>query len=114
MTKEGKVRRYRLFKLKNWTPPKPKEYVDKLPAIGIILRTSRSTLQQRLEANVCEFCEREGGYFEVHHIRKLKDVKGKGTWEQLMIAMKRKTMILCNECHDLLHAGKLSHKRKKV
>jgi len=44
----------------------------------------------------------------------LKDVKGKARWEQIMMARQRKTMILCNECHDLLHAGKLSNRQKKV
>jgi RNA-directed DNA polymerase len=113
-TKEGKQRRYTLFKLRSWAPPQPKDDVDTLPILGTFLRASRNSLQQRLEANVCEFCGREGGYFEVHHVRKLKDVKGKARWEQIMIARQRKTMILCNACHDLLHAGKLSKRQKKV
>ena len=45
--------------------------------------------------------------------RKLKDVNGKEGWKQIMIARKRKTMVLCNACHDLLHAGKLSDRQKK-
>jgi len=49
----------------------------------------------------------------LHHVRKLKDVKEKEGWERIMIARKRKTMILCIECHDLLHAGKLSYRQKK-
>jgi RNA-directed DNA polymerase len=67
----------------------------------------------RLEAHLCEFCGKSGGYFEVHHIRKRKDVKGKEAWERIMIARRRKTMVLCHECHDLLHAGKLSYRQKK-
>jgi hypothetical protein len=66
-----------------------------------------------LEANLCAFCGKGGGYFEVHHIRKLKDVKGKEAWERIMIARRRKTMVLCNEGHDLLQAGKLSYRQKK-
>ena len=111
-TKEGKSRRYTLFKLRNWTPPQPKEDVDALPNT-VLLRFGRSTLKQRLDANVCESCEREGGYFEVHHVRKLKDLQGKKWWEQVMSQRKRKTMILCNECHVLLHAGKLSKRQKE-
>src|SRR5262245_14055272 len=30
-----------------------------------------------------------------------------------MIARQRKTLVLCIECHDLFHAGKLSNRRKK-
>ena len=111
-TKEGKPRRYTLFTLRDWKPPQTKENVDEMPTKAY-LRFSRSTLEQRLTANVCESCGKEGGYFEVHHIRKLKDLQGKQWWEQVMSSRKRKTMILCNECHDLLHAGKLSKRRKE-
>jgi group II intron reverse transcriptase/maturase len=112
-TKEGKTRRYLLFKLRNWKPRQVKDEIDTMPLTGTSLRFNRSSLKQRIEANVCESCEKEGGFFEVHHIRKLKDVQGKEGWKQIMIARKRKTLILCNECHDLLHAGKLSDRRKK-
>jgi len=112
-TKEGKPRRYKLFKLRNWKPSPLKDEVDAMPLTGTYLRFNRSSLQQRLEANVCEFCGKEGGFFEVHHVKKLKDVYGKEGWEQIMIGRKRKTLILCNECHDKLHAGKLSYRPKK-
>ena len=42
-----------------------------------------------------------GGFFEVHHVRKLKDVKGKQGWEQIMIARKRKTMTVSSGESDL-------------
>ncbi|GHO51601.1 hypothetical protein KSB_00760 [Ktedonobacter robiniae] len=48
---------------------------------------------------------------EVHHVRKLGNLKGKEAWERQMIERRRKTMILCVECHDELHAGKLSEKK---
>jgi hypothetical protein len=112
-TKAGKTRRYKLFKLRNWKPPKPKEDPDKIPNTGIFLANHRNFLHERLDATLCEFCGKSGGYFEVHHLRKLKDVKGKEAWERIMIARRRKTMVLCHECHDLLHAGKLSYRQKK-
>ena len=111
-TKEGKPKRYTLFKLKNWNPPQPKEDVD-IPPKTVHLRFGRSTLDQRLNAQVCESCGKEGGYFEVHHVRRLKDLQGKEWWEQVMSYRKRKTMILCNECHVLLHTGKLSKRQKE-
>jgi Type II intron maturase len=112
-TKEGKPRRYKLFKPRNWKPSPPKDDVDRMPLTGTYLRFNRSSLQQRLEANVCEFCGKEGGFFEIHHVRKLKDLAGKEGWKQIMIARKRKTLILCIECHDKLHAGTLSYRPKK-
>ena len=45
--------------------------------------------------------------FEIHHVRKLKDLSGRKQWEIAMIGRKRKTMALCVYCHDKLHAGKL-------
>jgi Type II intron maturase len=111
-TKEGRPKRYTLFTLRDWKPPQPTEDVDKVPSTAH-LRLGRSTLEQRLTANRCESCEKVGGYFEVHHVRKLKDLQGKEWWEQVMSYRKRKTMILCNECHDLLHAHKLTNRRKK-
>jgi hypothetical protein len=110
-TKEGKSQRYTLFTLRNWKPPQPKD-VDVLPTT-LHLRFGRSTLSQKLNANLCESCGKVGGDFEVHHVRKLKDLQGKEWWEQVMSTRKRKTMILCVECHDLLHTGKLSNRQKK-
>ena len=38
----------------------------------------------------------------------LKDVaEGKALWQQMMAARRRKTLMLCTQCHHLLHAGKL-------
>lgn len=66
-----------------------------------------SELTRRLLANQCEWCGTKDGTMEVHHIRKLKDLKGRARWEQIMIARRRKTMILCRTCHKKLHSGKL-------
>lgn len=71
---------------------------------------SRNELSKRLMAQQCEWCARQDGAMEVHHVRKLKDLKGKTSWERLMIGRKRKTMVLCQKCHVVLHAGRLSEK----
>lgn len=70
-------------------------------------RSSPCSLIQRLKARKCEWCEAENVDLEVHHVRRLKDLKGKALWERAMIGRRRKTMVLCTACHDLLHAGKL-------
>ena len=75
----------------------------------------RSEITERLNAEECEYCGKTGGYFEVHHVRKMADIKeGKEKWEKLMIARNRKKIVLCVECHDLLHAGKLPDYRYKA
>ena len=66
-----------------------------------------TNLIDRLKAGKCEVCGRTNVPIEIHHIHKLKDLKGKTFWEALMIARRRKTLALCKECHDKLHCGKL-------
>jgi hypothetical protein len=74
---------------------------------------NRTELGKRLLAHQCEWCETRQGQIEVHHVRKLGNLKGKVSWERQMIQRHRKTMILCAECHDELHAGTLSEKKKR-
>ena len=73
---------------------------------------NRNDLTKRRKEEVCEYCGDKTAYVEEHHIRALKDIrKGAKTWERMMIARQRKTLILCVPCHDLLHAGKLPDRR---
>ncbi len=74
---------------------------------------TRTELGQRLSANQCEWCGTNEGLIEVHHVRRLKDLKGKADWKIQMIARRRKTMVLCQQCHRALHAGKLTEANRK-
>ncbi|MCC3688890.1 group II intron reverse transcriptase/maturase [Bacillus cereus] len=69
--------------------------------------TGYTSLIERLLASNCEWCHQSNIPLEVHHVRKLKDLKGKKQWEKLMIVRKRKTLILCIPCHQNLHKGTL-------
>lgn len=66
-----------------------------------------TSLIDRLRAEKCEVCGKTDTPIEIHHIHRLKDLKGKTFWEALMIARQRKTLALCRECHKKLHRGKL-------
>jgi hypothetical protein len=66
-----------------------------------------TSLIDRLKANQCEWCGNENVEIEIHHVKKLKNLKGKKAWERFMISRKRKTLALCLKCHQKLHAGKL-------
>jgi group II intron reverse transcriptase/maturase len=105
---EHKTRIIRVFRLKDLRPPLAVDHhLDLQPNI-LALTLSRSELIRRLNAEHCEYCGTNEGPFEVHHIRKLKDVgHGKQLWQKVMASRNRKTLILCVQCHDLLHAGKL-------
>ena len=41
-------------------------------------------------------------------IHKVKDLKGKEPWEKMMIAKRRKTMVVCKNCHAQIHSCKVS------
>jgi hypothetical protein len=73
-------------------------------------RQSRNSLEKRLLANACEVCGSDENV-EVHHIRKLKDINKPGRrekpwWTKVMIAHRRKTLVLCRKHHVDLHAGR--------
>lgn len=71
-----------------------------------IADVSRTNLTDRLKAEKCELCGATGKLI-MHHVRNLKDLKGKESWKRLMSARKRKTIALCPSCHRLRHLGKV-------
>jgi group II intron reverse transcriptase/maturase len=78
--------------------------VEKMPETAYI--TARTSLIDRLSARCCEICKSETD-LQMHHVRKLRELKGKKKWEIMMIARKRKTMALCHACHRKIHNGEL-------
>jgi len=84
----------------------PNRYLDdKLPNT-VAITGGRNGLIKRLQARVCENCGATDN-LEMHHVRKLKDLKGKSNWEIKMISRNRKTLAVCSVCHHKIHAGKL-------
>lgn len=65
---------------------------------------SRTALERRLTAKICELCgTTESNCYEIHHVNKLKNLKGKKAWEIIMIAKRRKTLVVCKKCHIAIH-----------
>lgn len=120
LTVQGKkkTRTIRVFQLKEFEPIASYHAKVDTPPNIFMLTLNRSELIRRLNASQCEYCETTSGPFEVHHIRKMKDVsQGKTAWQKMMAARNRKTLILCLNCHYLLHAGKLpdrDHRKRQV
>lgn len=81
---------------RNKTPGK----YDPDPIANTRVYMAKTELEQRINANVCEWCGKQDEHCEVHHVKRLKDLKGKALWEKLMIERKRKTLVLCQECHN--------------
>jgi RNA-directed DNA polymerase len=109
---DGKYRK-EWFKLKDINRKAKTRGVDEV--YNHMHHSRRSEITERLNAEECEYCGKTGGYFEVHHVRKMADIKeGKELWQKVMIARNRKKLVICVECHDLLHAGKLHDFRHKA
>lgn len=71
-----------------------------------IYTAGRTSLVERLKACECELCGASGDLV-MHHVRKLKNLQGKESWERHMIARKRKTIAVCRSCHKKIHDGKI-------
>ena len=77
-------------------------------------RPARNELLKRLLADTCELCK-STHQVEVHHIRKLADLQRPGRvdkplWVRVMAARRRKTLIVCRECHRAIHVGRPTRK----
>ena len=59
----------------------------------------QNSLAKRLKAGVCELCGTETKEIHMHHVRRLKDLKGKSELELKMMQMRRKSIALCPECY---------------
>jgi group II intron reverse transcriptase/maturase len=105
--KEGKTKT-RLFYNEGFArkPLQKNAVVDVIPQT--VMYSSKTSLMARLSAGQCELCGKTDCEIEIHHVRKLKDLKGKSYWERFMIARNRKTLALCLDCHEKLHSGKLN------
>lgn len=101
-TKLGIKRRY----FANYADCKGKgSATDYISNAAIVYGYAVNTLENRLKAKVCELCgTTESDHYEVHHINKLKNLKGKERWEIAMIAKHRKTLVVCRDCHrSIIH-----------
>ena len=68
----------------------------------------RNELLTRMLAETCELCGNQHNV-EAHHVRKLADLKKhkeKPQWMKKMIAIRRKTLFVCQKCHTEIHNGK--------
>ncbi|HHD4764624.1 TPA: group II intron reverse transcriptase/maturase, partial [Streptococcus pyogenes] len=79
----------------------PNTFTDIKSIASVTYGYSRTTFESRLKAKKCELCgttDKQTTY-EIHHVNKVKNLKGKEKWEQMMIAKQRKTLVVCHHCH---------------
>jgi hypothetical protein len=67
----------------------------------------RKELVTRLLRDRCEICK-SADSVQVHHVRKLADLdkaeEPRPAWVQIMVKRKRKALVVCQACHDQIHA----------
>ncbi len=66
--------------------------------------TKTNTLKQRVERHTCELCGKDCRNLEIHQVKKLKDLKGNADWVILMRRRRRKTLVVCPDCHKTIHS----------
>lgn len=101
-TKTGIKKMY----LANYADCKGKKFTDIVPQTAKNYSHDVTTLESRLKAKICEVCGcTENDRYEIHHVNKVKNLKGKSEWEKIMIAKRRKTIVVCHKCHMAIHHG---------
>ena len=108
---EGKPKLCKVFKLKHLDlKPVLVPEVDYFPTTGWL--RGRSEIVERLNARECEACGVQDVPMQVHHVRRLADMKKAPLLKQVEAARRRKRVVLCHACHVALHQGTLHDMRK--
>lgn len=90
----------------NYADCKGKKFTDIIPQTAKNYSHDVTTLESRLKAKICEVCGcTDSDRYEIHHVNKVKNLKGKSEWEKVMIAKRRKTIVVCHKCHMAIHHG---------
>ncbi|HCQ6189426.1 group II intron reverse transcriptase/maturase [Clostridioides difficile] len=90
----------------NYADCKGKKFTDIVPQTAKNYTHDVTTLESRLKAKICEVCGcTDSDRYEIHHVNKVRNLKGKSEWEKIMIAKRRKTIVVCHKCHMAIHHG---------
>ena len=85
-------------------------FTDTIDTTAMKHSRTKTVFEQRLAAKICEICGcTDAEHYDIHHVHKVKDLKGKEFWEQVMIAKRRKTIVVCEECHKKIHRKRVSN-----
>ena len=86
---------------------KAKKPTDKISNLALWEGAAINSMEKRLKAKVCELCgTTEAEQYEIHHVNKLKNLKGKNIWERAMITKWRNPIVGCKTCHIKIHHPK--------
>jgi hypothetical protein len=78
----------------------------------VLAPAPRKELIHRLRTSRCELCGQRGTV-AVHQVAKLARLgtpgPGQPTWAALMARKRRKTLVVCQPCHEVIHATPVTH-----
>ncbi len=80
--------------------------------VPVLVPTPRKELIHRLRTRRCELCGQHGTV-TVHQVAKLARLgtpkPGQPAWAALMASKRRKTLVVCQPCHEVIHATPVTH-----
>lgn len=98
-TENGATKEKRIVKLKDCKG----KCEDKIVQHKYSVNTN-ATIRARLMAGICELCgSKDKASYEVHHVPSVKGLDGTSLWEQIMKSKRRKTLVVCEDCHKAIH-----------
>jgi DNA-directed RNA polymerase subunit RPC12/RpoP len=80
-------------------PPCPKCENTTYWKIGCAHIASHICVKLGIDKNL-SLARQWANHAKVHHVRKLKGLTGKNEWEEKMIQMNRKTLVVCDTCFE--------------
>ena len=102
VTASGEMREKRLVTLKDC---RFNDCEDRITVHKYAPNATNATIRARLQRGVCELCGKKSDEpCEVHLVPSLKSLNGNELWEQIMLKSRRKTLVVCEECHKAIHA----------
>lgn len=81
---------------------------DIIPKTCKIPKIKSQAIQKRLMAGKCELCGTDGKYCEVHHAGSMKAISKSTEWGKKMLKMRRKTLVVCEKCHNIINISEPS------
>jgi hypothetical protein len=80
--------------------------------VRVLAPTPRKELIHRLRTHRCELCG-HSGTVAVHQVATLARLgtpgPGQPAWATLMARKRRKTLVVCQSCHEIIHATPVTH-----
>ncbi|WP_220448050.1 hypothetical protein [Nonomuraea diastatica] len=80
--------------------------------LELLVPTPRKELIHRLRTRRCELCG-QCGTVAVHQVAKLAHLgtpgPGQPAWAAFMARKRRKTLVVCQPCHEVIHATPVTH-----